>query len=117
MVLVPQTSDTITTNAQIRHEISKRLYIIISPAIWTTATNTSLITTPNYFGAIQKIIISFDNQDDRLASLGPFDLWQIACKNGLKSSWLEWQQTLGGPMCLEFGTDLNLNPLLAPGTR
>ena len=29
--LVPQVSDTITTNAQIRHEISKRLYIIISP--------------------------------------------------------------------------------------
>ena len=76
-----------------------------------------MITTPNCFGSISNITLSFDNQDNRLASLEQFDLWQIACKNGLKSSWLEWSQTLGGPMCLEFATDLNINPLLCPGVR
>ena len=53
-----------------------------------------MITTPNFFGAINNINLSFDNQDDRLASYKPFDLWQIACKNGLKSSWLEWHKHL-----------------------
>ena len=114
--IAPQGSATITTNAQIRHEISKRLYLIISPQVnW--GDNTSMITTPNFFGSITNITMSFDNQDDRLASYQPFDLWQIACKNGLKSSWLEWSQILGAPMCLEFATDLNINPLLCPGVR
>ena len=76
-----------------------------------------MISTPNFFGSITNITMSFDNQDDRLASYQPFDLWQIACKNGLKSSWLEWSQILGAPMCLEFATDLNINPLLCPGVR
>ena len=76
-----------------------------------------MITTPDFFGAINNINLSFDNQDDRLASLDNFDLWQIACKNGLKSSWLEWTQILGGPMCLRICNDININPLLCPGVR
>ena len=112
----PGNSFTLTTNAQIRHEIDKRLYIIITPQI-NYSDNTSMITTPDFFGAINNITLSFDNQDDRLASLDNFDLWQIACKNGLKSSWLEWTQILGGPMCFEFANDININPLLCPGVR
>lgn len=114
----------ITTNAINRNDISKRLYLIATPLIdYSSNTLNAVthaggsITTPNFFGIIKKVVMSFDNQDGRLANLDQFDFWKINAKNSLNSSWPEASKYLGSPLCLEFGTDLNLNPLLSSGVR
>jgi hypothetical protein len=107
------------------HEIPKRMLLFASPLLPTTAsanrtdaprTNDSFHQA-DFFAAIDSLTINFDTQDGRLSTLDSYDLWKIACKNGYKRSWLSWSQYMGSVLALEFGTDLNLNPLLAPGVR
>jgi len=71
----------------------------------------------DYFLAIDKMVINFDNQDGRLSTLDSFDLWKLGAGNGLKRSYIAFNKVMGSVMCLEFGTDLNLNPLLCAGVR
>lgn len=108
------------------HEIPRRLYVFSSPVISGNVElpngngdliNTDQVRQPDYFAAIDKITLNFDSQDGRLSTLTSYDLWKIATKNGLKKTYIEWSQMTGSVLCLEFGTDLNLNPLLAPGCR
>lgn len=110
------------------HEIPKRVYVFALPVlpnvaeagIWSTppvAANLDAIKYTDCYAAIDSLTVNFDTQDGRLSTLDSYDLWKISCKNGLKRSFLEWQQFIGSVLCLEFGTDLNLNPLLAPGVR
>lgn len=101
----------ITLNNITLSEIPKRCYIYLKQQ------PTNEPTQVDFFATITNVVISFDNQDGRLSQLDTFDLWKLSCKNGLKRSFVEWQKALGSVLCLEFGTDLNLNPLLAPGVR
>jgi hypothetical protein len=98
------------------HEIPKRMYVFAAPVV-KTATNLDICDTANYFANIQTCKVNFDSQDGRLSTLKTFDLWKIAVRNGCKLSFLQWQYFTGSVLALEFGKDLNLNPLLAPSVR
>jgi hypothetical protein len=106
------------------HEIPKRLLLMASPVlpiVGSGAFNGVRVTDAyhhvDHFAAIETVTLNFDTQDGRLSTLDSYDLWKIACKNGYKRSWLSWSKYMGSVLALEFGTDLNLNPLLAPGVR
>jgi hypothetical protein len=108
--LAQQTGSEVFSNITM-HEIPKRCYI------FGKQQPTNDATVADYYLAIDKIVMNFDNQDGRLSTLDAFDLWKLAAKNGLQRSFLAFNRVLGSVLCLEFGTDLNLNPLLCAGVR
>lgn len=97
------------------HEIPKRCYIYVAPKKYSSSS--TLVYLPDFFARINSINMNFDNQDGRFSSLDSYDLCKLSQKNGLKRSWLEWNKTIGSVLCLEFGTDITLAPLSAPGVR
>jgi hypothetical protein len=104
------------------HEIPKRMYVFAAPRV-RQSTDTELNTQPrqmalaNFFARIEKLRVNFDSQDGRFSTLDSFDLWKMSTKNGLKRSYKQWSDANGSVLCIEFGKDLNLNPLLAPSVR
>lgn len=111
--LTPQASASgLTFNNITLHEIPKRMYIFCKPNVINND-----ITQADYFTSIEKITINFDNQDGRLSTLDSFDLWKLSAKNGCKMSYVAYNKVIGSVLCIEFGTDLNLNPLLCAGVR
>lgn len=114
------------------HEIPKRMYVYAAPKSqgvefsgFDDANFNNLyknqqeanMTQANFFANIDKISINFDSQDGRLSTLDSYDLWKMSSKNGLTKSFVQWQHGVGSVLCVEFGKDMNLNPLLAPGVR
>jgi hypothetical protein len=123
------------------HNIPKRMFLYCMPdEIQPTSLNGVLTGVPaNYFGifddannagvnnsncgqanfyaSLESLRVNFDTQDGRFSTLDSFDLYKIASSNGYKRSFKSWSQYQGSVMCVEFGKDLNLNPLLCPGTR
>jgi len=118
------------------HNIPKLLYLFACPILSQTAEQgyrsqvagafgavganfpvNNAINQANICAAIDSIRINFDTQDGRLSTLTSFDLYKISVKNGYKRSFLAWRNWVGSVLCLHFGTDLNLNPLLCPGVR
>lgn len=93
------------------HEIPKRMYIFAKQI------PNNVVNEADFFMAIDKVVINFDNQDGRLSTMDGFDLWKLSAKNGLKMSYLNYSKVMGSVLCIEFGTDLNLNPLLCAGVR
>jgi hypothetical protein len=99
------------------HEIPKRMYIFAAPQVPESYTNTQLTAQANFFANIVRCRVNFDSQDGRLSTLSSFDLWKLSVRNGCQLSYLQWTEYVGSVLCLEFGKDLNLNPLLAPSVR
>jgi hypothetical protein len=110
------------------HEIPKRMYIYARPRpsqvaesgyqLSSDATaSPDAVSQTDSFAAIERLTVNFDSQDGRLSTLDSYDLWKLSTRNGLKRSWVAWSRFYGSVLCLEFGKDLNLNPLLAPGVR
>ena len=97
------------------HEIPKRMYIYGRPRVGTSVA--SRVTQADYFLGIERLVCNFDNQDGRLSTLDSLDLFKLSVKNGLKRSYLSFNKVLGSVLCIEFGTDLSLSPLLCPGIR
>lgn len=120
----PLASFSVNYNNITLHEIPKRMYVFARRELSTVAFNSGTaqgdfdaIKQADYFAAIDTCKVNFDTQDGRLSTLDSYDLWKISTKNGLKRSFQSWQNYIGAVLCLEFGTDMNLNPLLAPSVR
>ena len=114
------------------HECPKRCYIFARPILPNTpellngnppaAKNhgaTDAMRQADFFATIGDGGISFnwDSQDGRLSTLDTYDLWRLSVNNGYKRSFQAWQKYIGSVLCLEFGKDLALSPLVAPGVR
>ena len=94
------------------NSIPSRCYLFASKA--DTLHN---ISTPDTFGWIQGLNISFDNRDALLSNASPRDLYNIAVKNGVNLSWNQWSSKVGSVVALDFGEDIPLRPTQAPGLR
>lgn len=126
---------TVEYNNVTLHNIPKRMYLFAQPDLIQT-----LNAGANYFGTPTEndaansninqaqsdtfarirdkgLVINFDTQDGRFSTYDAYDLYKVCSSNGLKRSYKAWQDYVGSVMCVEFGKDLNLNPLLCPGTR
>jgi hypothetical protein len=116
----PKSTFDVNYNNITLHEIPKRMYVFAQPSynsVTQGQLNTNITQMANYWASITRIAVNFDSQDGRLSTLDRYDLWKISTRNGLKMSYLEWAEELGSVLCLEFGKDLNLNPLLCPSVR
>lgn len=86
--------------------------------IWASrSTATQSAATTDSFGYISALSLTFGNSQNLFASTAPVDLYQISCKNGYKQSWTEHSMYVGGPLCLEFGSDIQLDDGDAPGVQ
>jgi hypothetical protein len=117
-------SFTLTSNTIQFQSIPHRLYISVSKAYNTKSVNDSDALLP-----ITGINITWGNVSGVLSTLSQYDLWLLCEKNGLKQSWPMFSgQTIriyakaldtgnsyemdprgpSAPLCLEFGSDIQL---------
>jgi hypothetical protein len=117
-------SFTLTSNMIQFQSIPHRLYISVSKA-----DNTKTFNDPDVFLPITGINITWGNVSGVLSTLSQYDLWLLCEKNGLKQSWPmfsgqkikiygksldagnAYTRDLRGtsaPLCLEFGSDIQL---------
>jgi hypothetical protein len=86
--------------------------------LWASRQYSSLsAAVPDSFAYLKKLSLTFGNSQNLFASTAPVDLYQISCKNGYKQSWTEHSMYVGGPLCLEFGSDIQLDDGDAPGVQ
>lgn len=119
-------STVITSNNIQLNSIPRCMYV------YARANNATLNNSPNLpdvFFSIEKISIQFNNFQGLLSQCSKYQLYQMAAKNGCNLSWQQWSgdavyqvgslvNKLSGPgsiLKIEFGTDIGLNDLEAPG--
>ncbi len=118
-----------TNNIQL-NQIPRRFYILARPS--NSVLNTDCTVTDTYL-AIQNISIQFANQNTLMSTASQRQLYMMNVKNHSEQSWNEWgglglynsafPGTTGsakycggaGQLCVEFGTDIQLDPDSAPG--
>jgi hypothetical protein len=132
----PLNGGTTNFNNITLHECPKRCYIFARPILPAldelvggrpslaqqgappaAGFQTDAIRQPDFFANISRISFNWDSQDGRLSTLDEYDLWRLSVNNGYKRSFPAWQKYIGSVLCLEFGKDLALSPLVAPGVR
>jgi hypothetical protein len=117
-------SFTLTSNTIQFQSIPHRLYISVSKAY-----NTKTVNDSDTFLPITGINITWGNVSGVLSTLSQYDLWLLCEKNGLKQSWpmfsgqtisvyekaldtgnsyLMYVRGPSAPLCLEFGSDIQL---------
>jgi len=102
----------LSMNAVQLNSIPSRVYIFA-----TKADTDVRITDTDTFAFLENVNISFDNRDSILSNAQPYDLYQIAVKNGTNLSWPQWSAKVGGVLALDFGEDVPLRANQAPGLR
>ncbi len=100
------------------NQIPRRMYVYARPS--NSVLNSRCDITDCYL-AISNISVQFANQSTLLSSATKVQLYEMNVKNHSSQSWVEWSGdavqtsafgtlvgTTGGPLCLEFGTDISL---------
>ena len=64
--------------------------------------------TADTFARINSISLNFNGQDSLLSGASECDLWRMSVDNGLKMSFIEWQNYSGSVCCIDFGKNLGL---------
>lgn len=113
-------------------QIPRRMYLYGRPA---NSVLQSRCDITDCYLAITNVNIQWANQSTILSSATQQQLYLLNTKNHSDQSWLQWSGQLtnnssfppsagnasfgteGGPICFEFGTDIQLNPDEAPGLR
>ena len=99
-------------NAVQLNSIPSRVYVFV-----TRADTDMRFTDTDTYAALENVNISFDNRDSILSNAQPYDLYQIAVKNGTNLSWPQWSSKVGGVLALDFGEDVPLRANQAPSLR
>ena len=105
-------SPELIMNAVQLNSIPSRVYIFVAKADTAVTINDT-----DTYARIDGVNISFDNRDSILSNADPYDLYQIAVKNGTNLSWPQWSAKVGGVLALDFGEDIPLRANQAPGLR
>lgn len=107
------------------NSVPRRMYIYARPSN-SVIYNTSDVT--DTYLSIYNVSINFNNQAGLLSSATQQDLYKMSVKNHCNMTWEEWSglrvyngnfsspiSTVGSVLCVEFGTDIGLGQLEAPG--
>ena len=124
-------SGTQYTNSNVQlSQIPRRVYLYAKPSNLVLNTRCDITDT---FLAIQNVNINFNNRSGILSAASQQQLYQINVKNHYEGSWAEFSgmglqnsaflgtsgnalySAGGAPLCLEFGTDIELDASEAPG--
>lgn len=67
------------------------------------------------YGVITAVNVNWNNNAGLLSSSSSSDLYRIAVNNGCQLSWNQWNGDVGSVLALDFGKDIQLGDLEAPG--
>ena len=103
---------TLQTNTIQLKSIPNRIYC------WVSQRDQDInITSSDCYWSINQVQVSFDNRDSLLSNASSYDLYQMALRAGFNGSYVQWSDKCGAVMCLQFGLDVPLTALQAPGLR
>lgn len=71
--------------------------------------------TTDTFAFIENISLDLGTRSGLLAECSPQALYRMAVKNGYRGSWDSWFKHTGSVLCIDFGSDVSLDLLDAPG--
>lgn len=108
--VLPGVSTTMQTNNIQLKSIPNKIYIL---ARRQNSDNT--YATTNTFARIDKVNIDWNNNSGLLASATPMDLFHMSQASGLQMSWPQFNNQVGGIICLTMGRDICLQANEAPG--
>lgn len=104
----------LTWNAVQLQSVPGRVYIFVADRDSNFSSDGSSTDT---FLSIEQIQLTFKNQDSLLSNASQWDLYQISRRNGCNMSYRQWSYDCGSVLCLEFGRDIQIGELDAPGVR
>ena len=100
---------TVFSNIQLTG-VPKRVYIFAK-----RREDTERYYTTDTFARIDKISLDIGTRSGLLAECSPQALYRMAVKNGYRGSWDSWYKYTGSVLCIDFGSDVSLDLLDAPG--
>lgn len=72
-------------------------------------------TKADCYARIDSVQVNWDNKNDLLASCTSRDLYRMSVEAGLKMSWVQWNYYTGSVLVIDFGSQIGLEDLQAPG--
>ena len=110
--ILPYNTTLVSSNNLQLNSIPRRIYIY---ARRSNATQ-SFRTTDTY-ARIDALSINFNNKSGLFSSADSHSLYQTSVRNGICSSWDQWNTYQGSVMCVDFARDMSLSPLEVPGVQ
>lgn len=105
-------STTLTLNNIQLQSVPNRMYI------WASERDQDVdITTTDTYFKITGLNITYGNQTGILSNMSEQDLYQMYLRNGGNSSFTQFVRHIGSVMCVSFGMDIPLEPMMAPSVR
>ncbi len=95
--------------------VPKKLYIFAREINNDRYTATGYLNADTFAG-ITNVSINWQNSNALLSSASQQELYQISVRNGLQMTWDQFSRRIGSVVCLEFGKDIELDILYAPGS-
>lgn len=90
--------------------VPRRMYVFARKSL-----STSTYLDSDVAFRLMQLTVQFDS-NTYLSNATEHDLYQISRKNGVNTSFSAWQKYSGSVFCAEFGTDIGMSPVFAPGT-
>lgn len=112
-LIPPESSITATSNNVQFSSIPRRVYVFLKRS--NTGISRANFKTTDTYARINKISVNFNNKSGLLSGASAFDLYHMSVRNGLQSSWDQWNRYQGSVLCLDFARDMSLGPLEVPG--
>ena len=98
------------------NSIPRRMYILARRSNQQFNTVPSLYwAASDTYMALQSISVNWNNRAGLLSGASQYDLYSMSVKNGCQLSWTQWSNQVGSVLCVDFGDDIGLNDLEAPG--
>lgn len=91
-------------------QIPRRMYIFAR-----RRDNDLTFNSTDTYARIDKININFGNRSGILGEASTQTLYKISQENGFRESFSAWNKYVGSVLCLDFGKDIPLDALQAPG--
>lgn len=104
-----QSGQTVFSNIQLTG-VPKRVYIFAK-----RREDSERYYTTDTFARIDKISLDLGTRSGLLAECSSQSLYRMAVKNGYRGSWDSWYKYQGSVLCIDFGSDVSLDLLDAPG--
>jgi hypothetical protein len=100
----------VTSNNIQLNQIPKRIFAFLRQKNADQTFNSS-----DTFASILNVNVNFNNYSGLLSSMDQYDLYQISRKNGIDMSWVQFSNFCGSVLALDFGSDIAVSPVEAPG--
>lgn len=113
----PGSSFSATSNSLQLATIPRRVYVFARRKNANQITGTNPYQTSDTYARLDSIQVTFNNRSGLLSTAQSYDLYHMCVRNGLQSSWDQWNKYQGSILCIDAARDMSLGPLDAPGVQ